>query len=50
MWIPYGLMDVPQPKFESLFFVVLLYNQGYLYKFSANMNTIDKIWIDKRIV
>ena len=24
-------MDVPQPKFESLFPVVLLYNQIYFY-------------------
>ena len=27
-------MDVPQPEFESLFSVVLLYNQGYFYRFS----------------
>ena len=26
IWAPYGLMDVPQPKLESLFSEVLLYN------------------------
>ena len=26
-------MDVPLTKFESLFSVVLLYNQGYFYTF-----------------
>ena len=43
-------MGEPQPKVESLVSEVLRYNQGYFGKFPPNLNTVSKIWIDKRII